>query len=87
MQRETFVSALAEEGFPEPVIVFREPGLMQEHAHAFEAKALILEGEIRIRVGDDERLYQVGDVFHLPANTPHVEHYGPDGVQYLAGRK
>jgi hypothetical protein len=29
----------------------------------------------------------VGDVFHLPANVRHAERYGPNGVQYLVGRK
>jgi quercetin dioxygenase-like cupin family protein len=87
MQREDFASALAQEGFPEPVVVTREAGTMEAHAHPFEAKALIIEGEIHIRVGDDEQLYRVGDVFHLPANVRHAERYGPNGVQYLVGRK
>jgi hypothetical protein len=26
-------------------------------------------------------------VFHVGAGVPHAERYGPDGVQYLAGRK
>jgi quercetin dioxygenase-like cupin family protein len=87
MERETFVSALAQEGFAELVTVTREAGTAEEHAHPFEAKALILAGEMHIRVGDDERLYSVGDVFHLPANVPHSERYGPEGVQYLVGRR
>lgn len=87
MQREAFVRTLAEEGFPEPVLVTREAGAMDEHAHPFEAKALIVAGEMHIRVGGEERLYQVGDVFHLAANLRHAERYGPNGVQYLVGRK
>jgi len=87
MDRETFTSALAKEGFIELVIVTREAGALEEHAHPFEAKALILAGEIHIHIGDEERLYQPGDVFHLPANLPHAERYGPQGVQFLVGRK
>jgi quercetin dioxygenase-like cupin family protein len=87
MQREAFVDALSREGFEELVTVTREPGAMDVHSHPFEAKALILAGEIHIRVGDDERLYKAGDVFHLPANVPHAERYGPEGVQYLVGRR
>ncbi|WP_322045955.1 cupin domain-containing protein [Paraburkholderia sp. J67] len=87
MDRETFIRTLAAEGFPEPVLVTREPGHLDEHSHPFEAKALIVAGEIAIAVGGEERVYRVGDVFHLPAGVLHVERYGPQGVQYLAGRK
>ncbi|WP_153041169.1 cupin [Paraburkholderia monticola] len=52
-----------------------------------KAKALIVEGEIRIRVGDEERLYRAGDVFHPPANEAHAEQYGPQDVTYLVGGK
>lgn len=87
MERQAFTDTLAKEGFAELVTVTREAGAMDEHAHPFEAKALILAGEIHIRIGDEERLYRAGDVFHLPANVPHAERYGPDGVEYLVGRK
>jgi quercetin dioxygenase-like cupin family protein len=87
MQRETFARALAQEGFSNLVTVTREPGALEEHAHPFEAKALILAGEIHIRIGNDERLYRVGDVFQLPPDVWHSERYGPQGVQYLVGRK
>ena len=87
MQRDAFIRSLAEEGFPEPVFVTREAGEVEEHAHPFEAKALVVEGEIRIRAGGEERRYGVGDVFHLRANERHTERYGPDGVQYLVGRR
>jgi quercetin dioxygenase-like cupin family protein len=87
MDRDTFIRTLADEGFPEPVLVTREHGALDEHAHPFEAKALIVAGEIAIRTGGEERLYKVGDVFHLDANQPHTEQYGAQGVQYLVGRK
>ncbi|MFC0400033.1 cupin [Paraburkholderia rhizosphaerae] len=87
MERETFVAALTQEGFTELVTVRRDAGALEDHAHPFEAKALILAGEIQIRTGGDERLYQIGDVLHLPANMTHAERYGPQGVTYLVGRK
>jgi quercetin dioxygenase-like cupin family protein len=88
MEREAFVAMLKQEGFPEPVMVTREPGgSLDTHQHPFEAKALIVEGEMHIRMNDEERLYKVGDVFHVPTNLAHTERYGPEGVQYLAGRK
>ena len=87
MNSALFLRQLVEEGFPAPVVVTREPGAMGTHSHPFEAKALVVAGEITIRIGNDERLYAAGDVFHIPANVEHAERYGHDGVQYLAGRK
>jgi quercetin dioxygenase-like cupin family protein len=88
MDREAFTESLTKDGFPEAVVVTREANTtMDVHEHSFEAKALILEGELHIRVDDTEQAYKVGDVFHLPANKPHAERYGPNGVTYLVGRK
>jgi Cupin domain len=88
MEYLNFVNALSAEGFAEPVKVNREAnGFLDSHTHPFEAKALILEGEIKISVADEERVYRAGDVFHLMENTAHCEYYGPSGVSYLVGRK
>lgn len=88
MEREAFTESLTKDGFPEAVVVTREANIeMDVHEHSFEAKALILEGELHIRVDDIVQPYKVGDVFHLPANKPHAERYGPNGVTYLVGRK
>jgi quercetin dioxygenase-like cupin family protein len=88
MDRNAFTESLTKDGFPDAVVVTREANtVMDVHEHTFEAKALILGGEMHIRVGDEERAYRVGDVFHLPANKAHSERYGPNGVTYLVGRK
>jgi quercetin dioxygenase-like cupin family protein len=88
MDRETFTENLTKEGFPGTVVVTRKANTsMDVHEHPFEAKALILEGELHVRVGDTEQVYKAGDVFHLKANKPHAERYGPNGVTYLVGRK
>jgi quercetin dioxygenase-like cupin family protein len=88
MERDDFVEMLAREGFQTTVLVEREAGDFADgHAHAFEAKALILEGEITLRIGDNETRYQTGDVFHLEPNEAHTERCGPEGVCYLVGRK
>ena len=88
MDTPTFIQALAQEGFENTVTVTREPGgMLGDHTHPFEAKALILSGEIRIVTAAAERVYGVGEVFHLQAHEPHSEFYGPAGVSYLVGRK
>lgn len=88
MTPDEFTQSLARAGFGPPVTVARDAGgMMADHTHSFEAKALILSGEIRIVTAAWERVYGVGDVFHLQAEEPHYEFYGPMGVSYLVGRK
>ena len=79
---------LEQAGFDEPVEVSREPlGMMDEHSHPFESKALVLCGEIALNIDGRETVYRQGDVFHLSSGERHVESYGPRGVRYLVGRK
>lgn len=87
MDTQTFIQTLAQDGFEPAVTVTREPGQMDDHTHPFEAKALVVSGEIRIVAGGTERRYGPGEIFHLQAHEPHSESYGPEGVQYLVGRK
>jgi quercetin dioxygenase-like cupin family protein len=88
MQREEFLALLSSEGFNEVVTVTREPnGSLDLHAHPFEAKALIVSGDLTIRCGDEARHYGVGEIFHLEKDVEHREDYGPEGVSYLVGRK
>ena len=88
MLREEFIASLAKDGFLEVLTLSRAANqFLEAHAHPFEAKALVIEGQLRLRVNDAEQLYQAGQVFHLPANQSHSEYYGPQGVTYLVGRK
>ena len=88
MEQEVFMKILAAEGFEEAVTVAREPGgFLDLHAHPFEAKALIVKGELLLKVDGVEQSYQAGQVFYLPADQPHSEQYGPQGVEYLVGRR
>ena len=88
MNKEEFASELSREGFKEVVTVTREAdGFMDLHTHPFEAKALILDGELKIWVDDTEIFCKAGDTFHLLAETAHSERSGPAGVTFLVGRK
>lgn len=88
MEHEEFLGQLRAAGFEQVTTVTREPhGALEVHTHPFEARALILEGEIRISCAGRETVYRPGDVFHLAQAEPHSERYGPQGVRYLVGRK
>lgn len=88
MTEAEFRQQLADDGITTVVTVEREPnGALDTHSHPFEARALILSGEITI-VYDGRTIHcGPGETFRLDANVPHTEQYGPQGVTYLAGRK
>lgn len=88
MEREAFENRLRDEGFDNTVLVERDAnGHLDDHSHPFEALALILSGEITIRTQKESLTYRNGEVFHLMADEPHYEAYGPEGVRYLVGRR
>jgi quercetin dioxygenase-like cupin family protein len=85
---ESFRAGLLTEGFQEFSFVERAAGeALGIHSHPFEAKALIVAGEITLIRDGQPSLYAAGDVFHLPRDAPHAEHYGSSGVRYFVGRK
>lgn len=88
MDEQEFRAALARARGAELMTVMREPGgRLGEHTHPFEARAIILNGDITIATAEGARRYLPGDVFYLAAGQPHAEWYGPAGVSYLAGRR
>jgi quercetin dioxygenase-like cupin family protein len=86
--RNEFEAQLERDRFDEIKVVERPPnGFVDTHAHPWEAKALVLSGEITIDCGDGGRRYGPGDIFHVACGTPHAERFGPEGVSFVAGRK
>ena len=88
MNPEQFQEHLRAEGYQVITTVAQPVGYaMDEHVHAFDACALILNGDFTITVDGQARHYATGEIFRLPAGTVHSEHAGPLGVKYLAGRR
>lgn len=88
MNLEQFEAHLKEEGYQVITSVAQPVGYaLDDHVHAFDACALIIDGEFTITVGGLPRHYSAGDIFRLPAGTSHSERAGPQGVKYLAGRR
>ncbi|MCZ8252257.1 MAG: cupin [Hylemonella sp.] len=88
MDRARFEQELQSQGYEMSTVTRTADGRLDVHTHPFEARALILAGEIRIRCeGEEEKLYRPGEVFHLAHGQPHSESYGPEGVSYLVGRR
>ena len=88
MKDEHFETALRRDGFHDVQRSTLPPGtVIPEHAHPFDVRALVLNGEITLTVQGVEYAYREGDIFVMPAGQPHAETAGPSGVNYLVGRR
>ena len=49
-----------------------EAGMPPVHLHPSQTERFeVLDGSMRAKIGDEERVYEVGEVFEVPAGTPH----------------
>jgi quercetin dioxygenase-like cupin family protein len=87
MNPEIFEQQMQEQGYETVVVERPANGSMDVHTHPFEARALILDGEITIVAEGKTQFCRAGEIFQLGANIPHTETYGPTGVRYIAARK
>ena len=87
MKDQQFETALRREGFEVERRTLSPLTLVGEHAHPYDVRALVLNGEITLTVEGVEYAYREGDLFVLPAGHRHAEAVGPAGVDYLVGRR
>jgi quercetin dioxygenase-like cupin family protein len=88
MNRAEFEAELHADGYRE--IVDRrmdENATNPEHSHDFDARLLVLEGEMTITIEGKEHIYRAGDTFAMNAGCRHTEQSGASGARYLAGRR
>ena len=83
-----FEVGLKADNYGEITTVERPVGYsLGEHQHPFDACALITAGAITLVVDGQSTTYCTGDIFRLPAGTPHLESAVQHGVTYLVGRR
>jgi quercetin dioxygenase-like cupin family protein len=88
MNTETFEAALRRDGFAEIETKSVDANKhVPAHSHAFDVRALVLDGEITLTYEGTARTYRPGDTFTMAAGCEHVEDLGPAGVTYLVGRR
>jgi len=58
-----------------------------DHTHPFDVRLLVTDGEISVTVAGRVTTCRAGDTFELAGNVVHSEAIGPQGVQFLAGRR
>ena len=87
MKDEHFEFALRRDGFDVQRNTVPPGTVVGEHAHPFDVRALVLDGEITLTLEGVDYAYREGDIFVLPAGHRHAETVGPAGVDYLVGRR
>ena len=87
MKQTDFESELRREGY-RVVHGGQPPGhTVPDHAHDFDARVMVLGGEISIVRDGMTETFRTGDTCSVPAGCVHAEHVGPEGVAYLVGRR
>jgi|HubBroStandDraft_1064217.scaffolds.fasta_scaffold676731_1 hypothetical protein len=61
--------------------------VVDTHVHPFAAKALVVQGELWLTVGDVTRHLRPGSTFELDHEQPHAERYGHEGATYWVARR
>jgi len=88
MELGSFEAELRREGFLDVAVKSLEAGaVIESHAHAFDVRALVLEGDITLRVDGGSTRYGPGEVFVMARGREHVEQVGSAGVRYMVGRR
>ena len=83
-----FEAHLKAENYDQRVVWERLPGYaLGEHQHAFDACALVTEGDFTLVVDGVTTNYAAGEIFRLPAGTLHHESAGLSGARYVVGRR
>ena len=88
MKDDDFETAVRRDGFDSVERRTLPAGMVvAEHAHPFDVRALVLNGQITVTVEGIEYAYREGDIFVMPAGHRHAEAVGAAGVDYLVGRR
>ncbi len=65
-----------------------EPNARRElHAHAYDARLLVLEGALTLVYEDRRITHRPGETCFVPAGTRHSEHTEADGVRFVAATR
>ena len=87
MDRTAFEAALQRDGF-EVVARTMEPNTTNpEHAHDFDARVLVVAGEMTLDRDGARRACRPGDTLEIAHGHRQAEIAGPDGASYIAGRR
>ena len=80
MTRDQFEESLRREGYEVNYGGFRAELEDPDHVHSWDARLMILGGEMTITRDGKAETFRLGDTCAVPANYPHAEKIGPRGV-------
>jgi quercetin dioxygenase-like cupin family protein len=82
-----FEAAERARGCTEVIARAWDPGqVVPEHSHPFDARALVVAGEMWLTVDGKTRHLHPGDRFELARGIAHDERYGAEGATYWVAR-
>jgi quercetin dioxygenase-like cupin family protein len=85
---ERYAAEARAQGFDEIVERTWPPSaVLDTHSHPFAVKALVVQGEMWLTVGEAVRHLAPGDEFTLDMQEPHAERYGAEGATYWVARR
>lgn len=85
---ERFAADARAQGFDEVVERKWAPAtVLESHRHPFHAKALVVQGEMWLMVGESEKHLRAGDWFEVEKDVAHEERYGAEGATYWVARR
>lgn len=87
MDHIAFEAELRRQGYTVAYGGLRPDTANPAHAHDFDARIMVMGGEITLTRDGRAETFRAGDSCIVPAGTMHTEQVGPEGVAYLAGRR
>ncbi len=88
LTEKRMVLALESEGYEVAVYAYREGTVFPEHLHAQDKCDAVIEGTLRITIGQTAYDLKPGDRLYMPAGTRHkAEVIGPKTVLSLDGTR
>ena len=80
MDRTAFEAELQRDGYQIVPNTMQSRAVNPEHAHDFDARLMVVAGEMTIVVGEQRNTYKVGETFSMTNGCRHAEHAGPEGA-------
>ena len=87
MDRLEFEAELRRDGFSVVNASLKPNMKLGNHCHDFDARLLVLGGEITITRDNTAETFRAGQCCEVPAGCMHAEWVGPEGVAFISGRR
>ena len=87
MNQSEFEAELQREGYQVFYGGLQAGMVNSDHAHDWDARVMVIGGEITVTRGGKAETFRPGDSCAVPAGEMHAERVGAQGVAYIVGRR